>query len=250
VFALVVLVLWEILSRADTNLLPRRNVPPPSDIVGQLLDQARTSDFWTAVGQTVQALAIGLGIASAIAVVLGVFVGSSRPIYQSLRATIELMRPIPSIAVIPLLILVIGIGFNLKLVIIVVACFWPVFLQTIYGVQDVDREAREMGRVYGFSKMMIFSRIVVPSAAPYIVTGIRIAAVTALNVAIAVELLIGSTHGIGEQIGQLQVANRVPAVYAYIVAAGLLGLLINVGIRGVERRVLRWHPAQRNLVPL
>ena len=68
--------------------------------------------------------------------------------------------------------------------------------------------------------------------------------------AIAIELLIDSTHGIGEQMSQLQVANRVPTVYAYIVVAGLLGLLINVGIRRVERRVLRWHPAQRKMIPL
>jgi ABC-type nitrate/sulfonate/bicarbonate transport system permease component len=97
---------------------------------------------------------------------------------------------------------------------------------------------------------MVFTRIVVPSATPYIVTGVRLSAATALNVAIAIELLIGSTHGIGEQMNQLQVANRVPAVYAYIVVAGLLGLLMNVGIRGAERRILRWHPAQRKLVPL
>jgi len=249
-FGLAVLVLWELLSRADTLALPRRNVPAPTDIARQLFDQGRTAEFWTAVGQTLEGWAIGLAVATIAAVVLGVIVGSSRPIYKSLRAMIELLRPIPSIAAIPLLILVIGIGLNLKLLVIAVACFWPIFLQTIYGVQDVDHEARELGRVYGFSRPMVFTRIVVPSATPYIVTGIRLSAATALNVAIAIELLIGSTHGIGEQMNQLQVANRVPAVYAYIVVAGLVGLLINVGIRGAERRILRWHPAQRKLVPL
>ena len=249
-FALVLLVAWELLARADTTALPRRNVPAPTDIVRQLFDQGRTGDFWRAVGQTLEGWGIGLAIAAVAAILLGVVVGSSRPAYKSLRAVIELLRPIPSIAAIPLLVLVIGIGMNLKLLVIAVACFWPIFLQTIYGVQDVDREARDMGRVYGFGRWMVFSRIVVPSATPYIVTGVRLAAVTALNVAIAIELLIGSTHGIGEQMNQLQVANRVPAVYAYIVVAGLLGLLINFGIRGFERRVLRWHPAQRKMVPL
>jgi len=249
-FALAVLVVWELVSRADTLTLPRSSLPAPTDIIRELFDQGRTADFWTAVGQTLEGWGIGLAIAVVAAVVLGVVVGSSRPVYKSLRAMIELLRPIPSIAAIPLLILVIGIGLNLKLLVIAVACFWPVFLQTIYGVQDVDREARDMGRVYGFGRLMVFSRIVVPSAAPYIVTGVRLAAATALNVAIAIELLIGSTHGIGEKMSQLQVANRVATVYAYIVVAGLLGLLINVGIRRVERRVLRWHPAQRKMVPL
>ena len=195
-FAFAVLVVWELVSRADTLTLPRSSLPAPTDIIRELFDQGRTADFWTAVGQTLEGWGIGLAIAVVAAVVLGVVVGSSRPVYKSLRAMIELLRPIPSIAAIPLLILVIGIGLNLKLLVIAVACFWPVFLQTIYGVQDVDREARDMGRVYGFGRLMVFSRIVVPSAAPYIVTGVRLAAATALNVAIAIELLIGSTHGL------------------------------------------------------
>lgn len=248
-FGLFVLGLWEILSVTNT-LLQRRQVPPPTDIVGQLYDQGRTTSFWLAVGQTLEGWAIGLGLAVACAVVLGVLIGSSQSLYMSFRALIELLRPIPSIAVIPLLVLVIGIGLNLKLVVIAVACFWPVFMQTIYGVQDVDREAREMGRVYRLGPIRVFARIVVPSATPYIVTGVRLAATTALNVGIAIELLIGSTHGIGEKMGQLEVANRVSAIYAYIVVTGVLGLLINVSIRRVERRVLRWHPSQRSLAPL
>ena len=99
-------------------------------------------------------------------------------------------------------------------------------------------------------RLKVFTRIVLPSAAPYIVTGIRVSSAIGLNIAIAIELLVGTTHGIGEKLSQLQVADRVPAVYAYIVVAGILGLLMNVGIRRAERYVLRWHASQRRLVPL
>jgi ABC-type nitrate/sulfonate/bicarbonate transport system permease component len=249
-FALAVIGLWELVSRADTNRLPRHNFPAPSDIAVELYDQAQTAAFWKAIEQTLEGWLVGLAIATVLGILLGVLIGSSRPVYKSVQPVIELLRPIPSIAVIPLLILVIGIELKLKLFVIVVACFWPILVQTIYGVQDVDPQAREMARVYGLGRVRIFAYVVIPSAAPYIVTGIRLAAATGLNVAIAIELLIGATHGIGEKLGQLQIADRVPALYAYIVVAGLLGLLMNSGIRRVERRVLRWHPSQRKLVPL
>lgn len=240
--------LWELLSRADTAVLPRQDVPPPSTIVKALYEEAQRAAYWGAVGQTLKGIAIGLGIALLTAVPLGIVIGSSRPLFRSVRALIELLRPIPSLTLLPLAILVVGLGFQLKLFFVVLAAFWPLLIQTLYGVQDVDPVARDMARAYGLGPLASFIRITLPSAMPFIATGLRIAAVIALNVGIGIELLVGTTHGIGEQLYHTQTAGRIPAMYAYVVTAAILGLLLNVGLRRIERRVLHWHPSQREVV--
>jgi ABC-type nitrate/sulfonate/bicarbonate transport system permease component len=246
--ALVLLVAWELLSRADTIYLPRADVPPPSEIVQALYRQVQLAAFWDALGATLKGWSLGLLLAILAGVPLGVVIGSSRTAFLSSRAVIEFLRPIPSLTLLPLLVLVIGIRFNLKLALVGLGCFWPILVQTVYGVQDVDPLARDMARAYGLGRTRIFAQIVLPSSLPYIVTGLRLAAILALNIAIGVELIVGSTGGMGVQINLLQLANRIPEMYAYIVAAAIVGLAINFLVRRVERWSLHWHASQREAV--
>jgi ABC-type nitrate/sulfonate/bicarbonate transport system permease component len=247
---LALLVAWEIASRADTIYWPRRDVPAPTDIVRALYDLVQTSYFWDAVAQTLKGTALGLGFALIVAVPLGIAIGSSRVLFRGTRAVIEFLRPIPGLTMLPLLVLVIGIGFNLKLALVGLGCFWPLLVQSIYGVQDVDPMARDTARAYRLGQLRTFGWIVLPSALPYIVTGFRLAAILALNLAIGTELLVGSTQGMGDQMNKQQLANQVPAMYGYIVAAALIGLLINIGVRRLERYLLHWHASQREGIPL
>jgi ABC-type nitrate/sulfonate/bicarbonate transport system permease component len=247
---LALLLLWELVSRADTGFLPRRDIPPPTDIARSLYEQAQTSFFWDALGATMKGWAYGLAIAVLAGVPLGIIIGSSRILFRATRPVIEFLRPIPGLTLLPLLVLVIGIGFNLKLVLVALGSFWPMLVQSLYGVQDVDPLARDTARAYGFGRVRMFFSVVLPSTLPYVVTGFRLAAILALNIAIGTELLVGSTLGMGNQMNSLQLANKIPEMYAYIVAAAIVGLFINFGVRRLERHVLHWHPSQREAVAL
>ena len=175
---LVVLGIFELLSRSD--LVNRRFFPPISEMVARLVEEAGTGGFWSAVGNTLQGLVIGLGIAIALGVPLGLLIGSSRWAYRALRVPIEFLRPIPSVALIPLAVLVYGSGLESKVFLAAFASTWPLLMQTLYGVQDVDPVATDTARSFGYSRMARLVRVTLPSAVPYIATGIRISAAVAL----------------------------------------------------------------------
>jgi ABC-type nitrate/sulfonate/bicarbonate transport system permease component len=239
---LVVLGVLELLTRGE--VISPRYFPPPSEMFAALFDELGTSEFWSAVGSTLQGWALGLGIAALIAIPLGIVIGSSRLLYRSLRAVIEFLRPIPSVALIPLAVLIYGSGLESKVFLAAFASTWPLLMQTLYGVQDVDPVATDTARSFGFSRPQRMLRVTLPSAVPYIATGVRISAAVALILAVTAELVIGSP-GLGREINIARQSEATDIMYALIVATGLIGWLINALFARGERRVLHWHPSQR-----
>ena len=153
-----------------------------------LFDEVQASSFWKAVGNTLQGWAIGLAIAALIAIPVGIVVGSSQLLYRIARAVIEFLRPIPSVALIPLAILIWGSGLESKVFLAAFAATWPLLMQTLYGVQDVDPVATDTARSFGFGRTSRLLRVTLPSAVPYIATGVRISAAVALILAVTAEL--------------------------------------------------------------
>jgi ABC-type nitrate/sulfonate/bicarbonate transport system permease component len=239
---LTVLAAFELASRAE--LINSRFFPPISEMIARLVEEAGASGFWSAVGNTLQGWALGLGIACAIAIPLGIVIGSTPLLYRALRGVIEFLRPIPSVALIPLVIVLYGSTVKSTVVLVVYAAFWQVFIQAVHGVGDVDPIARDTARSYGLGAWQQVRYLLWPTALPYVVTGIRLATSVALILAITGELVIGSP-GLGKEIDTAQQSGAVPVVYALILVTGLLGVLANVGTRIVERRALAWHPAAR-----
>src|SRR5215217_7080690 len=238
------LALWELAVRA--GLLSETSFPPMTETVAELFRQLGTAEFWTAVLNTLQGWALGLGLAILLAVPAGILVGSSRLAYRALRVPIEFLRPIPSVALIPLAVLVYGTGLQSKVFLATFASFWPLLIQTIYGVQDVDPVATDTARAFQLGRFERLWRITVPSAVPYIATGIRIASAVALILCVTAELVIGSA-GLGREINSASSGGNVDLMYAMIIATGLLGWLLNIAATMVERRVLHWHPSQRGV---
>lgn len=232
----------EFLSRTD--LLPRREFPPVSTTLATLAAQLPQRGFWIDVGLTLEGWAIGLAIAAALAFPIGILIGSNRLLYRMVRAPIEFLRPIPSVALIPLAVLVFGTELPNKLFLVTFACFWPLLFQAIYGAQDVDPVARDTARSFGFGRLAQTWFVTLPSAAPYLATGLRIASSVALILAVTSELVVG-VPGIGRDINVAQSSGDYALMYALIAVAGLLGLAINGAFRGVERRALRWHVSER-----
>lgn len=241
--AVVALVL-EAITRAE--LVNPTYLPPASTVLltsGLILLDA---EFLAAVAATLQAWAIGMLVAIAIAVPLGLVLGSSRRAWLAGTAAIEFLRPIPSVALIPLAIILWGTGPDMTVRLIVYAATWPILFNTIYGMREVDPIATDTARAFGYSRFEVLWRVSLRSASPFIYTGFRIAASIALIVAISTELIAGGSDGIGTwMLVRSQSGTEREFVYAGTVIAGLLGLVINAFMVLGERRLFFWHQRLR-----
>lgn len=236
------LALWEIASR--TGLVDARFVPAASDVLVRFGQYVIDRAFWRDVGDTMLSWAVGLLIAAVAGIVLGFIIGSSRFLERFTHSTIEFLRPVPSVALIPLAVLLFGTKMQSSLLLIVYAAFWQILLQVIYGAKDVDPVADSTARSYGLSRLQRVRHVVWPTALPYLMTGLRLAAAVALILAITAEMLIGAP-GLGKQIALTRESGDTLSMYALILAAGLIGVVINLVARFVERRVLAWHTSVR-----
>jgi ABC-type nitrate/sulfonate/bicarbonate transport system permease component len=232
------------------GVLPADYFPPTSRIASALGDELGRGGFWTAVLGTVSTWLVGLVVAAVAGILLGILIGSV-PVLRALTAsTIEFLRPIPSVALLPLAIVLFSAPIRSILLLVVYASFWQVLIQVLHGVTDVDPIARETAASYRLTRWQRAFRLVWPTTLPYAMTGIRLAASVALVLTITGELLIGGTKGIGEQIAVAQTSNAVPSMYALVVVSGLIGLAANLITRRAERLVLAWHPSVRRELPL
>ncbi|MGH3424798.1 MAG: ABC transporter permease [Nocardioidaceae bacterium] len=233
---------WELVSR--TGIVDSRYLPPASDVLTVCAQNLGEGRFWGDVGHTMTGWAVGLAIASVGAIVLGLVIGSSHFLRRLTHSTIEFLRPIPSVALIPLAVLLFGTSLQSTLLLVVYASFWQVLIQVLYGVGDVDPVAGDTARSYGLGAFARVRYLVWPTALPYVMTGLRLGAAVALILAVTGELVIGG-GGLGYRIALSQSGGAEAQMYALVLATGLIGVLINLVMRFVERRSLRWHVSVR-----
>lgn len=219
-------------------------LPAPTEIVRALFFEVQTAVYWEAVLETLQGWALGLGLAVVLAVPIGIVVGLNGWLQRASRFVVDFIRPIPSIAILPVLMLVSGIDPQLKVYMAAIAAFSPMFFQTVYGVQDVDPVALDTARAYRLNRFMRFIFVSLPGATPYIATGLRLAASIALLLVIGTEMVVG-LPGLGYNVIRSQYAMQLPRMYALVVSSGLLGILIAWCFTRLERVTLKWHPSQR-----
>jgi len=230
---------------AATGVVPREFLPPAAEVLARAARLAGDPLFLADVAATVRAWAYGLIIAVVAGVLLGLLLGSVPAVHAALRPVLEFLRPIPSVALIPLVSLILGAGLATETTLIVYAATWPVLFNTVYGLQEVDPVPRETLRVFGFGRLAVLWRVSLPAAAPFIATGIRLAAAVALILAVGAEILAGFGDGLGVFIAQAQQAvEGTTDVLAGTVWAGTLGLLVNALLAHGERRLFHWHVSQ------
>ena len=219
--------------------------PLPSTVLDGVVDMLRDGSFWTATVQTLTSWAEGLGIATGLGVLAGLMLGTLPGAESALRPLVEFLRPVPSVILLPLVLLIVQESHETEVVLIVFAAVWPVLINTSYAIAEVDPLATQTLRSFGFSQWAVAWRVSLPSAAPFIATGVRIAASLAFVVAVAVELIGSGMNGLGSYLVQAQsgTAGVVPLL-AVAVLSGVLGLLLNAILAGVDRRVFRWHHLQ------
>jgi ABC-type nitrate/sulfonate/bicarbonate transport system permease component len=239
---LLALAAWQV--APAIGIVPQDQVPPATDVLSSLADLLGTDGFWRAVGMTLAGAGIGLGIAVVAGVALGILMGSNKVAWHALRPTVEFLRPVPGVALIPVAILVFGPSLEGDVLLVAFGCLWPMLVQTLYGVRAVDDVALATARSYGLTHVQRIRFVQLPSALPYIATGLRISSAIALIVAVTAELVAGNT-GLGESIMLAQSAGQTEEMYALIVTAGLLGVIVHVVFSALERRLLHWHQSQR-----
>ncbi|WP_324652003.1 ABC transporter permease [Georgenia sp. H159] len=233
-------VLWQFLSLVSY----RRSVASPLETLNSLVSIIADGDLWEPLRHTLQAWGTGLGIAILVAVPLGFLLGRLDFAYKASVVVIDFLRSIPAVALIPLAVLLFGTGLFSVVLLVAFAAFWPLLLQTIYGARDVDRVAQESFRAYSIGGLRKVGYLILPSASPYVATGVRIAAYVSLLIAIGVQLIMPS-DGLGAEILVSQLSGALPRMYAFILISGILGVVINGVFAAIEARLLRWHVSHR-----
>ncbi|WP_082104309.1 ABC transporter permease [Demequina soli] len=239
----IVLVGAETLSR--TGIVNPAFLPPVSEMYAKLFQLLGEADFWQSLWLTVRGWAVGLGAAMALGILAGFVIGSLPWLRAVTRSTIEFLRPIPSVALIPLVVLMYGTKPASAFLLVLYAAFWQVLVQVLYGVADVDPVARDTARSYRFGPLRVARSVIYPTALPYIMTAFRLAAAVALILEITAELVIG-VPGLGRDIGVAQSSGAVAETYALVIVVGLIGVAVNLLARVVERKALWWHPSVRS----
>jgi ABC-type nitrate/sulfonate/bicarbonate transport system permease component len=234
--------LWELISKA--GVISSRDLPAMSTTVRTLWSLVQTGAFWHQFLLTVRGWALGLGVATVLAVPIGIGLGTSDLAARAFRVPIEFLRPIPSAALIPLLFLTLGTNLKSEVFLAAFGAFWPLLVQTMYGVRDVDPLSLDTARSFGLGPLERLYRITLPSAVPYIATGLRISSTVSLILAFTAELFMG-IPGLGQAVNLAQAYGLTDQLYALALATGFLGVAIHVVFGALERRALRWHPSQR-----
>ena len=234
----VLLILWEISARAKWVDLV--SWPPVSTVFLTWWKLMIGGDLPAALLPSLKRLALGYLIAVALAIPIGLLMGYYRVFFNLLEPLTETLRPIPSSALVPILILFLGIEDEMKIGLIVYASFFPVLLNTYSGVRDVDPVLINTGRTMGLKSGRILAKIVIPAASPFILTGMRISLAVSLILTVISEMVAGR-NGIGYFTLFAQRSFNVPDVYAAILTLGLLGYLLNALFVAFERRLTRWH---------
>jgi sulfonate transport system permease protein len=235
-----IVVAWEALSLA--GLIPSRVLPAPTDVViagwkllrsGELL-----RNIWVSFWRAIMGFAIGGGIGFA----LGLANGLSRRSERVFDSTLQMVRNIPHLALIPLVILWFGIDEEAKLFLVALGVFFPIYVNTQHGIRTVDPQLVEMGSTYGMTPTTLFWRVILPGALPSIFVGLRYA-LGIMWLTLIVAETIAASSGIGYMAMQAREFLLVDVVVLSIVIYALLGKLADSTARVLERLCLGWHPA-------
>jgi ABC-type nitrate/sulfonate/bicarbonate transport system permease component len=231
------LALWE--SSARLGWINSSSWPPASGVVLALVKGWMDGELLRLTASTLRRMALGYALGCAAGVALGSLLGSNRWFRHALKPIIEVIRPIPAPAIVPMLILFLGVDDLLKVVVVALACFFPVFLNTLAGIAGIDAVLLETARTFRTGRTRTLMSVILPAATPTIAAGMRIAIGIALVVTVISEMIAGSS-GLGYYIVQMQYAMRPEPMYAAIISLSATGYLLNRAFVSLERRWIPW----------
>lgn len=216
------------------------NWPPVSEIGRSLTSGVRSGELAAVFGSSLYRMLAGYAIGAAAAVAVGLAMAGMRLAFAALEPAMELLRPIPIPAIVPPLILLLGVDDAMKISIVAFSAFFPVLVNTIAGVRAVDPVAIDVARTFNTGRLRTALRVVLPASLPYILAGMRVSLALALIVTVVAEMIAGSA-GIGYYLITMQYALRASDMYGAIFLLAALGYVLNRGFLAVERRILHWY---------
>jgi len=223
-----------------TGALSPTVLPAPGDVWRAGRDLAETGELWRHIEISLRRIALGFALGAATGLVLGFLVGMSRIAEGLLDRSLQMVRTIPHLALVPLFIAWFGIGEEPKVLLVALGTMFPVYLNTVTGIRGVDRKLIQLGRSYGLSRTSLIRQIVVPGALPSILSGIRYALGVAWLTLVIAET-IASRDGIGYLAQNARELLRTDQLVLAILLYAFAGLLADTITRLIERRALRWH---------
>lgn len=237
-----VLALWQ--AAVSTGFVARTVLPAPSDVFTAFVELAGNGELvhhvWVSLWRAISGFAIG----GAIGFGLGLANGLSRRAETATDTTVQMVRNIPHLALIPLVIVWFGIGEQAKLFLVALGVFFPIYANTLHGIRSVDRQLIEMADVYGFTRSEMFRRVVLPGALPSVLVGVRYA-LGIMWLTLIVAETISASSGLGYMAMQAREFMQLQIVVLAILIYALLGKLADAVARLLERTTLAWNPAYR-----
>jgi NitT/TauT family transport system permease protein len=234
---LLLLAIWEVAAR--TKQIDTRFFPAPTDIFRTAGALAQSGELWTNVSVSLQRIAIGFVIGAVPGIIIGLAMGLFSPVRAFVQPLIDGTFPIPKIAILPLFIMIFGIGEESKYAIIAVAVVYLVLINTVAGVRNIDRIYLDVGKNYHASRLMMFTDIALPGALPLIMAGLRIAMGIALLVIVSAEF-VGAKSGIGYMIWSSWQVFQVEKMYVGLLVSALLGFGTAFLLGLLERALIPW----------
>ncbi|MET8306919.1 MULTISPECIES: ABC transporter permease [unclassified Micromonospora] len=230
--------IWEGAPRL--GLVDRVFLPPLSEVLVAWWELLRSGQLAEHVGASLTRSLAGLGLAVLTAIPLGLLIGWYRPLAELLSPLLEVFRNTAALALLPVFVLILGLGETSKIALVLYACSWPILLNTIAGVKGVDPLLIRSARSMGLNHLRLFQKVILPAAVPTIFTGIRLAGAYSILVLVAAEM-VGAKAGLGYLINYAQYNFAIPDMYSGIITISAIGLVVNQLLVALERRFSTWR---------
>ncbi|MBH5373380.1 ABC transporter permease subunit [Bradyrhizobium sp. CNPSo 4016] len=235
----VLLIVWELLAQA--GWLSPQVLPAPSKVLRTAFKLAASGSLLNDLGISLLRAIGGFTIGASIGFALGILVGFSRIAEAAIDRSVQMIRAIPFLSLLPLVIVWLGVGEAEKIFLVALGVTFPIYINTTLGIRQIDPKLIELGRVQGLGTLDLIRRIVLPGALPSILTGVRYALATAW-LALVVAETIGAQSGIGFLAMDAREFLRTDVIVLTIVIYALIGVAADAIARTFERRLLAWHP--------
>ena len=236
-FPILVILFWEYVCHfGDVKVY---NMPAPEIILTDALDKVKSGILWKHISASFLRVLEGFLAAAAAALILGVLNGLNKYFERFMELVLQILKPIPPIAWIPLAILWFGIGESSKLYIIFYGAFFPILLNTVDGIHNIDKRYLELGRVYEIDKKRLVWRVILPGALPSILTGIRVGLGNAWVCVVAAEM-IAATKGIGYMLTNGRSLSRADDVILAMLLIGIVGKFMDDVLKFVSKKIMKW----------
>jgi len=241
--ALVVFAAWQFVF--SLNLVNPMYFPSAWMVLTHCFVLLGEPSFLSQILVTLKSMFLGILIAALIGVPFGLLFGRFQVAYRMAKLLVETLRPIPAVALAPLAILLFGLSDRATTSLVVWTSLWPILINSVYGMHNVDEQQVQTARIFGFNRLETLVRVELPNCAPFIVTGIRISLSIALAVAISGEMVAGTGNGLGGWILKASAAGSMTPAYSTVVLSGFIGYGLNYLLEYAERKLFFWHASFR-----